>query len=83
MNNIELIKQLDEIREDLMLGNVETCIENLKIIQDELKTPITRVEVINHQDEPIGRVYGKHNCKNVETSLQDEGRTLKIFINEG
>ena len=43
---------------------------------------VTRVEVINHQDEPIGRIFTKHNCKNVELQLQDDGKTLKIFINE-
>lgn len=41
---------------------------------------VTRVEVINHQDEPIGRVYTKYGCKNVEVQLQDDGKTLKIFI---
>ena len=41
---------------------------------------VTRLEVINHQDEPFGRVFTKHNCKRVEASLQDDGRTLKIFI---
>lgn len=43
-------------------------------------TKVTRVEVINHQDFPIGRVFSKKNCNNVELQLQDEGRTLKIFI---
>ena len=42
---------------------------------------ITRIEVIDHQSEPIiGRAYTKHNCEKVELSLQDDGRTLKIFI---
>lgn len=43
---------------------------------------VTRVEVINHQDDPIGRVFTKHNCQKVELSLQDDGRTLKIFISK-
>lgn len=43
---------------------------------------VTRVEVINHQDEPLGRVYTKYNCKDVELQLQDDGRTLKIFFNK-
>ena len=43
---------------------------------------VTRVEVINHQDEPYGRVYTKLNCKDVELQLQDDGRTLKIFFNK-
>ena len=44
---------------------------------------VTRVEIIDHQSEPtIGRVYNKHNCGKVETSLQDDGKTLKIFISK-
>lgn len=42
---------------------------------------VTRIEVIDHQSEPmIGRAYTKYNCQNVEVDLQDDGRTLKIFI---
>ena len=42
---------------------------------------VTRVEVIDHQSIPIvGRAYTKYNCQNVSLSLQDDGRTLKIFI---
>lgn len=44
---------------------------------------VTRVEVIDHQSDPmIGRAYTKYNCQNVELSLQDDGRTLKIFISK-
>lgn len=44
---------------------------------------VTRIEVIDHQNEPmIGRAYTKYNCQNVELSLQDDGRTLKIFISK-
>ena len=40
---------------------------------------ITRVEVIDKK----GRSYTKYCLKNaVEISIQDDGRTLKIFINE-
>jgi len=44
-------------------------------------TKVTRLEVINHQDG-IGREYTKHNCESVEISLQDDGRTLKVFISK-
>jgi hypothetical protein len=37
---------------------------------------VTRVEVIDEN----GRVYTKWNCS-VELSYQDNGRTLKLFIN--
>lgn len=44
---------------------------------------ITRIEVIDHQSEPIiGRAYTKWNCEKVELSLQDGGKTLKIFISK-
>lgn len=44
---------------------------------------VTRIEVIDHQSEPIvGRVYTKWNCEKVRLSLQDEGRTLKIFVSK-
>ena len=43
---------------------------------------ITRIEVINHQDDipSFGRAFVKWNCENVELQLQDDDRTLKIFI---
>ena len=28
----------------------------------------------------VGRVYTKYNCKKVELELQDDDKTLKIFI---
>ena len=46
---------------------------------------ITRVELIDHSpvatsSGKYGRVYSKHDAKNVELSYQDAGRTLKVFI---
>ncbi len=44
---------------------------------------VTRIEVIDHQSDPvIGRVYTKWGCEKVELQLQDDGRTLKIFISK-
>ena len=37
---------------------------------------VTRVEVI----EPGKRAYVQYDAKNVQVSLQDDGRTLKIFV---
>ncbi len=37
---------------------------------------VTRVEVIDSN----GRIYTNYNCKDVEIQLQDEKRTLKIFL---
>jgi hypothetical protein len=46
-------------------------------------TKVTRVEVIDHTttvEDGGGRVYTKYGVKEVEVVLQDEGRTLKVFI---
>lgn len=45
-----------------------------------IKSPITRLEVINHNsfEFPIGRVLTYRG--NVEMELQDNNKTLKIFI---
>ena len=48
----------------------------------ELKFPkdsITRLEVIQHSPPHNGRAYTNYNVKDLEFSLQDDGRTLKIF----
>ena len=37
---------------------------------------VTRVEVIGKTRE-----YIRHGCSNVQVSLQDDGRTLKVFAN--
>jgi hypothetical protein len=39
---------------------------------------VTRVEVI----DASGRAYTKLNIKSVELQLQDDSRTLKLFISE-
>ena len=42
---------------------------------------VTRFEVIDYTLEDNNRIYSKHWIK-VEPSIQDDGRTLKIFITE-
>lgn len=47
---------------------------------------VTRIEVVDHEITNKGRVYTVRddNIKGkVGISLQDEGRTLKVFISEG
>ena len=39
---------------------------------------ITRVEVI----DSTGRAYTKWDVKDVEMSIQDDGRTMKIFLKD-
>ena len=52
------------------------CCNQCGLPYDTRKSKVTRVEVIDE----YGRRYTKHNCK-VELSYQDDGRTLKVFIN--
>ena len=50
------------------------------------ETKINRIEVINHasNDLPIGRLLAVYkefgHFDNMEISIQDDGRTLKIFL---
>ena len=39
---------------------------------------VTRVEVIDEN----GRTYVKYNCNNVKICLQDDGYTLKLFLDK-
>ena len=43
---------------------------------------VTRFEVINHTSTGEGRAYIKYGNLEIEFSIQDEGRTLKVFITE-
>ena len=51
----------------------------LEMLSPELYKDVTRVEVIDAD----GRSYIKYRVTSVELHLQDEGRTLKIFVSEG
>jgi transcription elongation factor GreA-like protein len=42
---------------------------------------VTRFEVIDHTKEMRGRAYVKYDIE-VELSFQDDGRTLKVFVND-
>ena len=49
-------------------------------MKTEFKIPensITRLEVIEYNN---GRAYVNRDLSNVEFSLQDDGKTLKIFV---
>ena len=56
---------------------MESSSEIEKSFNDILEK-ITRIEVIDKN----GRSYTKHCAKDVKVSIQDEERTLKIFIEE-
>lgn len=54
-------------------------IENLVALREsKLTEKVTRVEVITSE----GRKYVSYDNKKVSLSIQDEGRTLKIFTNQ-
>jgi hypothetical protein len=56
-------------------------IELVQNLSNLLLPGVTRIEVIDHQGQE-GRVYTKRDCEKVELSIQDEGRTLKVFISK-
>jgi hypothetical protein len=39
---------------------------------------VTRVEVITND----GREFVRYDCSNVQMSLQDDGRSLKVFLKQ-
>ena len=39
---------------------------------------VTRVEVVTDN----GREFVQHDCTNVQVSLQDDGRTIKVFLKQ-
>lgn len=43
---------------------------------------VTRVEVIDHTIGGAGRIFGRHSVPRVTVELQDDGRTLKVFLAE-
>lgn len=52
--------------------------------QDErdMKTAkVTRFEVIDHRTNGTGRAFTAYDCS-IQLSLQDDGRTLKVFVDD-
>ena len=50
-------------------------------ILDIITKSITRFEVIDHTSKKQGRIVVEYKV-NVELSLQDENRTLKVFLTD-
>lgn len=83
----EFLKHIDApyqhstvLREYIEDGKMWQCdYVKARCFDEIMDNKITRVEVINHQDNK-GRDFAKCGCDNVELHLQDDGRTLKIFI---
>ena len=57
---------------------LEAKFKNLTIpdVSDSYYPKCTRVEVIDN----TGRAYTKYGCKDVQVQMQDQDRTLKVFI---
>jgi|688.fasta_scaffold1303179_2 hypothetical protein len=83
---MDRVKQIGEDLEDkttLVPYEIIDIISN--IIEENFNKVInlpkvTRFEVIDHQTPETGRVYVKKDCEKVELSIQDFGKTLKVFI---
>lgn len=67
-----------EMRGDGLL--YDDILKQAKEMENNYKLKATRVEVIQHSPPYNGRAYTNYNAKNVEIMLQDDGRTLKIFL---
>ena len=50
-------------------------------VLDVTTKSVTRFEVIDHTSKKRGRIVVEYNI-NVELSLQDENRTLKVFLTD-
>lgn len=58
-----------------LLGQALSAIENPRE-----NAKVNRVEVIDHTPGSEGRVFTKMGVNRVEVSLQDDGKTLKVFL---
>ena len=61
---------------------MQTQEQAIQYLANLLLSKTTRLEVIDHQTPETGRVYTKKDCQKVELSIQDDGKTLKIFISK-
>jgi glutamine cyclotransferase len=56
-------------------------INNVKEMEkQQIFANVNRVEVIQHSEPYNGRAYTNYNAKDVEIQLQDDNKTLKIFL---
>lgn len=53
-------------------------VSDLREMFDMVFPDVNRVEVIDEN----GRSYVKYNCNNVKMCLQDDGYTLKLFLDK-
>lgn len=73
------LKELYEIRFNELFSTFEDFVRAYYAAQQASNYPkVDRVEVIDGQ----GRSYSKWNIRQTTLSLQDNGRTLKVFVEE-
>jgi hypothetical protein len=65
---------------DWTTSEVYALREEVKKLREANKK-VTRFEVIDHTDNGVGRQYWQYDVS-VELSYQDEGKTLKVFLQE-
>jgi len=81
-SNLQYLKEVQETLEitpeELWLQMLAcyTLINMLKREQEIDTTKVTRVELIDE----TGRIYTNYECNNVNVSIQDENKTLKVFL---
>jgi hypothetical protein len=60
---------------------ITDALEKAKKMENIQSFPnVDRVEVIQHSEPYNGRAYGNYKAKEVEVQLQDDKKTLKIFL---
>lgn len=70
------------MKEENLLSQLDRQTKEISDMINSALVNVTRLEVIDHQTPETGRVYIKKDCEKVELSLQDFGKTLKIFISK-
>ncbi len=73
------------LRQELLKRDMDISIKDLFEQAKEMEKQqsfqnVNRVEVIQHSPPYNGRAYTNYNAKDVELQLQDNGRTIKIFL---
>ena len=79
----EALKAWDEAE-----TNIEASMQRIKKLTEDIQQPngdflknypeVTRVEVITNN----GHEFVRYDCDNVQVSLQDDGRTIKVFLKQ-
>jgi hypothetical protein len=74
---LNLITRIEALEKEVWANKQNIPVEVTSIVDDNRYKDVTRFEVI----DKVGRVYVKYDVEVVE-SIQDEGRTLKMFIKD-